>query len=98
MIEGIYKVVSWNGTDGHLVNDKDEMITLSKQELPFDFHGYLIADEKVEFKAGTIISFMSHSRYRYTQRVLVMSTRMSELMQKEVERRARYGAGPGLVE
>jgi len=98
VIDGIYKVVSWNGTDGHLVNDKDEMITLSKQELPSDFCGYLIPDEKVEFKAGVIVSLMNHSKSRHNSRILVMSPRATELMQKEVERRARYGAGPGLVE
>lgn len=99
MIDGIYKVVSWNGKDGHLVNDKDEMVTLSKQELPSDFRGFLIPDEIVECKAGVIVSLMKHfKRIDINVRFLMMSSRIKELMEKEIERRARYGAAPGLVD
>lgn len=93
--EGIYTVISWNGKDGYMVDANDEMIVLSKTELPENFHGRLVPGEKIEFKmTPTLINRQGteDERERQAQKTPpVMSPRINELMHRESERRARYG-------
>lgn len=99
--EGTYTVISWNGKDGYMVDANDEMIVLSKTELPDNFNGRLVPGEKVEFKMIPCLvnrQGTEDERERQAQKTPpVMSQRANELMHKESERRARYGVGPGMA-
>lgn len=103
MLEGIYVVQTWNGKDGYLTNHKDELIVLTKLDLPKEFCGRLIVGEKVEFKVVQAMFLVDRSatedereRRAYFSPKPVMSPRARDLMEKEVDRRSRYGAAPGM--
>lgn len=99
--EGTYKVISWNGKDGYMVDENDEMIVLSKSELPDNFNGRLVPGERIQFKmTPTLVNRQGteDEREREAQKTPpVMSPRVNELMHREAERRSRYGAGPGMA-
>lgn len=103
MLEGIYVVQTWNGKDGYLTNNKDELVVLTKSDLPEEFCGRLIVGEKVEFKMVQAMFLLDRpstederERRAHFSPKPVMSAAARDLMHKEADRRARYGADPGI--
>ncbi len=103
MLEGIYVVQTWNGKDGYLTNDKDELVVLNKSDLPKEFCQCLIVGERIEFKMVQAVFLIDQKDERKRRTHFsskpkpVMSPRARDLMEKEIERRSRYGASPGIV-
>jgi hypothetical protein len=101
-MKDVYVVQTWNGKDGYLTNDKGELIALSKSELTPEFGGRLVVGEKIEFKTTAhLVDRLGTEDERERRAFLspkpVMSARASELMNKEIDRRTRYGSGPGVM-
>jgi hypothetical protein len=102
--DGVYTVQTWNGKDGYLTNEKDELVALTKSDLPVEFNGRLVVGEKVEFVIVQSLRLIDRNvtedereRRAHFAPKPVMSARAHELMNKEIDRRTRYGSGPGVM-